>query len=90
MAHGGRWDAAARPFRCDSQLIQIYGTDRVVFEACRRVLEYNEGCILLEGAVRVKICGRHLQLRELGGGVLAAVGTIESLSLERRGGRRAR
>ena len=60
-------------------LIQIYGTRKVVFEACRRILEYSDETIVIEGRERVRISGKHLNLKELGCGNLAAVGRIDRI-----------
>lgn len=63
-------------------LIQIYGNSQVIFESCRRILEYSETVILLQGQQRVRITGKSLRLKELGGGNLSAIGRIESVVFE--------
>lgn len=77
------------PFSDDAlaHLIQIYGSKKIVFEACRRILEYSEETILIEGKERVRISGENLRLIELGGGNLAAVGKLKRIDFE---GARAR
>ena len=60
-------------------LIQIYGSRKVVFEACRRILEYSDESIVIEGREQVRISGKYLNLKELGGGNLAAVGRIDRI-----------
>lgn len=65
-------------------LIQIYGTRRVVFEACRRILEYTPQRIVIEGESLVTIEGRNLELKELGNSNLAAVGVITALHFEKK------
>ncbi len=69
----------------DSFLVQIYGGKRVVFEACRRILQFSDEMVILEGKMRVKISGRALRLLELGGGNLGVSGTICSVEFLRKG-----
>ncbi len=69
-------------------LIQIYGGRKVVFEECRRILEYSDESILIEGRQLVRVNGKMLCLKELGSGNLAVVGNLSSLEFCGRKGRR--
>ena len=64
-------------------LIQIYGTGEVIVESCRKILEYSEECVVLEGDKIVVIRGKGLRLKELGGGNLEICGTIRALEFYR-------
>ena len=71
--------------REDAFLIQIYSGRKVIFEACKRILEFTDERIVLEGKMRVKITGRNLRLKELGGGNLGVVGRVDSVEFLRGG-----
>ena len=77
--------AILRDGGADSFLVQIYGGKRVVFEACRRILELTDETVLLEGKIQVKITGEKLRLLELGGGNLGVAGRIDSIAFLRKG-----
>lgn len=69
----------------DAFLIQIHSGRKVIFEACKRILEFTDERIVLEGKMRVKITGRNLRLKELGGGNLGVVGRVDTVEFLRGG-----
>lgn len=69
-------------------LIQIYGSRRVIFEDCRRILDYNTNEVVIEGREQVKITGSGLRLLELGGRNLAVLGTLKTIEFLGKRGRR--
>ncbi len=62
-------------------LLLISGNNELIFEDCRRILEYSQNLISLEGRLKVEITGEDLKLKYLGAKNLSASGKIREIRI---------
>ena len=68
-------------------LLMVNGSRELIFEDCRKILEYSPDRIVLEGKLSVEISGRSLKLKHLGNRNLSATGEIMQINIKTPGAR---
>ncbi|MBR2615086.1 MAG: YabP/YqfC family sporulation protein [Clostridia bacterium] len=63
----------------ERDLVMVENGNRLIMEAVRSIEYCDTEKMVLRGSRRLEICGRDLQLEELGGGNMAVVGCIRSI-----------
>lgn len=84
-----RWTEMGRKWLCLQTIMQMAGNQELRIENCRRILEYNDIRIVVQTRdLQISIWGKDLQVDTYAADGILVHGELQTIELEKRGGRR--